>query len=512
MSKMRKYILIITFVLGLTFFNFLVIRGTHTWYETVKLENLDRVKATVENEDVIEVTGIKYKEIKNMPYDMLIIHLRAKEKGQTSIRLEVSDPDNPVIESTFNVNSLGIITENNRIGSISNVMIIRVEIIIIFIIMIINIICEMSRLSREAHYSYKLMFYSGVLVFLVINTIIWMWNLIFLKYYANTQLYRLYSDILTSFRVFAIVVFPLVLLLAIILVISNLVLIHHEGSQLTNMLGIAVGGFFVISTLTTLGAYVLVGSVIDIYNYKGIHIEYGIESVIDVVISYLECMMIGSAIWTRRAALNVPAFNKDYIIILGCKIRKDGTVTPLLQGRADRAIWFANRQLEETGREIKFVASGGQGGDEIISEAEAIKNYLVEYGIPEDKIIVENRSTTTHENLKFSYQLIMEDYEKNENICKTEAVEQAEIEKNEPGIVFSTTGYHVFRSGHIADSLGIKATGIGSRTKWYFYINALIREFVANMNIERNKHINNVIAIILIIVVMLACSYKFNIM
>lgn len=87
MSKMRKYILIITFVLGLTFFNFLIIRGTHTWYEIVNLENLDRVKATVDNEEVIEVTGIKHKEIKDMPYDMLVIHMRAKGKGQTSIRL-----------------------------------------------------------------------------------------------------------------------------------------------------------------------------------------------------------------------------------------------------------------------------------------------------------------------------------------------------------------------------------------------------------------------------------------
>ena len=51
------------------------------------ITKLDRVKATVENEEVIEVTGIKYKEIKDMPYDMLVIHMRAKGKGQTSIRL-----------------------------------------------------------------------------------------------------------------------------------------------------------------------------------------------------------------------------------------------------------------------------------------------------------------------------------------------------------------------------------------------------------------------------------------
>ena len=58
-------------------------------------------------------------------------------------------------------------------------------------------------------------------------------------------------------------------------------------------------------------------------------------------------------------------------------------------------------------------------------------------------------------------------------------------------IAFSTTDYHVFRSGYLAGRLGINAEGIGSRTKWFFYPNALIREFVANISNQRTKHIVN---------------------
>ena len=56
-------------------------------------------------------------------------------------------------------------------------------------------------------------------------------------------------------------------------------------------------------------------------------------------------------------------------------------------------------------------------------------------------------------------------------------------------IIFSTTNYHVFRSGVIANNQGINCEGIGSKTKWYFYTNALIREFIANIVQERKKHI-----------------------
>lgn len=60
---------------------------------------------------------------------------------------------------------------------------------------------------------------------------------------------------------------------------------------------------------------------------------------------------------------------------------------------------------------------------------------------------------------------------------------------NNGKIIFSTTNYHVFRSGVIASNEGIDCEGIGSKTKWYFYTNALIREFIANLVEERRNHL-----------------------
>ena len=165
----------------------------------------------------------------------------------------------------------------------------------------------------------------------------------------------------------------------------------------------------------------------------------------------------------------MPKYDKDFII-LGSKINKDGSLTPLLKGRVDTAIEFANKQYEKTKRKIIYIPSGGKGYDEVVAEAVAIKNYLLEKGIKKNQIIIEDKSTSTKENMKYSKSIIDKINDKG-------------------NIVFSTTNYHVFRSGTIANNQGIDCEGLGSKTKWYFYSNALIREFIANLVQEKYKHI-----------------------
>lgn len=103
--------------------------------------------------------------------------------------------------------------------------------------------------------------------------------------------------------------------------------------------------------------------------------------------------------------------------------------------------------------------SGGQGDDEIIAEAKAMERYLLENGIPQELILAEDKSTTTHENMMFSKRII-------------------DARTENASIAYSTTNYHVFRSGFLAQEVGVKADGIGARTKWYFWPNAMIREVV----------------------------------
>ena len=117
---------------------------------------------------------------------------------------------------------------------------------------------------------------------------------------------------------------------------------------------------------------------------------------------------------------------------------------------------------------MTFVTSGGQGPNEVISESACMKRYLMENGIPEDRIIEEDRSANTFQNMKYS---------------------KEKIGNAAPGgrIAFSTTNYHVFRSGLFARRAGMRAVGMGAKTKWYFWPNAAVREFVGLLTEHRGK-------------------------
>ena len=222
------------------------------------------------------------------------------------------------------------------------------------------------------------------------------------------------------------------------------------------------------------------------------YLENFVEITIYTCIAYLECILLGTIILGIKSAKHIPNFDKDYVIILGCQIRKDGTLTNLLKSRVDRAIEFSKMQKNKTGKDIIFVPSGGQGNDEVISEADAMKNYLLEKGIKEESILVENQSKNTFENIKFSKKIIQEK-------C------------NDAKIVFSTTNYHVFRGGVIATNQDVKIEGIGAKTKAYFWINAFIREFIATLVSEKKKHIVILCGIMLIAMLMMAVVYLSNI-
>ena len=82
--------------------------------------------------------------------------------------------------------------------------------------------------------------------------------------------------------------------------------------------------------------------------------------------------------------------------------------------------------------------------------------------------------------------------------------------KKEAKVSFATTNYHVFRSGIIANNEGLDCEGMGSKTKWYFYTNALIREFIANLVQERKKHITLLVMINLSLIVLIAIGKYYN--
>ncbi len=493
MSIVRNTILIILVFVLCNVINYIIAGDTITLYTTdfvgsgVELEEYKELHWKLSDESVVKVVDYKYID----KYNSYALKLKGLKEGETSITLYGDDINDSHTYEMLYVHKYNRITIGGYYGTMNHMDIVYFEILLILGVALIFMIRKVRRITKETRYSYSQMFYLGVAIFIGASMIRMIICMIPSGggYFYKGQLYVIYGSIIGLFHSYWLLVLPF----AIFLFLSNLILLKKERMRLANLLAIILGVGLITMTLVAFFSYDILDKVMDVHSYIGHHISLSIEYIIEGVLLYFECLMISTIICSRKAHKYVPEFDKDYIIILGCGIRKDGTLTPLLRGRADRAIWFAKKQKEETGKDIKFVASGGQGSDEVIAEGIAIKNYLVEQGIDESDIIVEDKSVNTYENMKYSYELIKK-------------------ENEDAKIAFSTTGYHVFRSGNVAYQQGIDIVGIGSETKWYFYTNALIREFVANVNSEKKNHIFNMSLIIATIIFLITLSYKLNIM
>lgn len=124
--------------------------------------------------------------------------------------------------------------------------------------------------------------------------------------------------------------------------------------------------------------------------------------------------------------------NLDYILVLGAGLNGDKP-SAVLEMRLEKARLY----LQEHPQTVVIV-SGGQGPTEPVSEAESMKNWLVEKGIPDSRIIMEDKSTTTAENIRYSFTLM-----------DMEASVQKPL-----NIGIATSNFHVFRSLCIARHIG----------------------------------------------------------
>ncbi|MEX1376107.1 MAG: YdcF family protein [Eubacteriales bacterium] len=145
----------------------------------------------------------------------------------------------------------------------------------------------------------------------------------------------------------------------------------------------------------------------------------------------------------------------NFVVVLGCGIFPDGMLTRSLARRLNVAYDY----LEQHPNTICIV-SGGQGPNEPTTEAYAMKKYLIERGISADRIIEEDQSTSTNENLMFSKEIMLE-YDK------------------ELTVAIATSDFHIFRAKLLAKNHGLDAIGLPSVTSWYIWINSYLREFLA---------------------------------
>ena len=260
--------------------------------------------------------------------------------------------------------------------------------------------------------------------------------------------------LLTSF----LLIMSAILIVPFFLIHNGIVMIRNEGKCAAHLLSLA------------LGIAVLIGEILTAYNVVIYSMTYGLEaqaayfrstpflvtSLIAVTVIYGSISFVVFMIYSVFLMIIPRSKDFDYVIIHGAGLINGEKVSKLLQERLDKAIYVYRSDPSPT----KLIPSGGRGSDESISEAEAMKRYLLEQGIPESDIILEDRSTTTLENLRFSKNII-------------------DSREGRKYTALVTSNYHVYRALRYCRKVGLKCKGIGSHVAFYYWPCALIREFIA---------------------------------
>ena len=402
--------------------------------------------------------------------DKIGIKIRPEGSGDTWIELKKPGSDNTFGMTQLHVGAFHTVYDTST-GAFTGDSIVLAS-VTIFCLLVSLICLNAYRQARGPEfYSYQSIFYSGFFLFSLCTGITML--LVTVQHIIDPAGYLMlnaYSAISGAPATFIQITSPLILVFAFFMIISNLELLRHESVRLQNLLGILTG------LLMIAGAFLVL--YLKHRDFIGSEWEYRIQSTVEnsfaVVYVYFECMLAGAVICGLRAARHVPPFDRDFVIIHGCWFRKDGSLPPLLQGRADRAADFWKQQKKATGKEAVLIPSGGQGPGESMSEAEAIKRYLLTCGIPENCILKEDQSTNTYQNM----------------VCSKKLIDQA---KKNAKVGFSTTNYHVFRSGLWAELAGLPAEGMGSRTRWWYWPNAFMRECVGLL---RNRIVQEILLLI----------------
>lgn len=150
------------------------------------------------------------------------------------------------------------------------------------------------------------------------------------------------------------------------------------------------------------------------------------------------------------------SYNEDAVIVLGAGIRGDRVTVPLAY-RLNAAIEYHKKNPDAV-----IVVTGGQGFQETITEAEAMEKYLVRKGVDPDKIIKEEKATSTNENMRFTKEILDEHFD------------------GEYSVVVVTNNFHIYRGVQIAKIEGFenvyrKHAGL----KWYNIVPCYLRESLA---------------------------------
>lgn len=252
-----------------------------------------------------------------------------------------------------------------------------------------------------------------------------------------------------------------VVVAALLLIHSGIVLLRKEGRSLSHglalALGVAIVGYVALVFLSLWFSQLQVFSLLLFMGFPLFYLSFFLVSFLVYAAVYAKW----ARWWAKRA---------HTVVVLGAGLQGD-QLTPLLKARMDRGIAAQRRAEERAQGDVRLVLSGGQGPDETVSEAAAMARYAAEQGV--ENLVMEDRSTTTEENLRF-----------------TKAILGAEVPKHQdaqPWLAV-TSDYHAFRAALLMKKLGIKGQAIGARTPRYFWSSAVLREYAAILLAHRKAN------------------------
>ncbi len=238
--------------------------------------------------------------------------------------------------------------------------------------------------------------------------------------------------------------------LAVFLIANGVTMFRRESRTLGNLLSLLTG-------LLMLGWPMLSGWIAGLVApYETLALVVGglstIATGIGMYFGVAFVVFLLAAVAYRRLP---QSFETGHVIVLGSGLI-GSRVPPLLAARLDKAIEVAARQDPPA----VIIPSGGQGADEDVAEGVAMAGYLVDQGVPRERIVVEDRAVNTRQSLQLSRALMPDP---------------------DAPVAVVTTGYHVFRTALLTRSLGMTAKVAGAKTARYYVPSAFLREFVAVM-------------------------------
>ncbi len=251
----------------------------------------------------------------------------------------------------------------------------------------------------------------------------------------------------------------MVLVLPVLLIRNGIHMYKREGRSFKNLLSLFLG---LVMAVVEVWTFLFIAAIIlaetrdmTFPDFPGF--LYGVWMLIFLSVIYISYSFIIFMLYSLFLEVVPRKRDFHYVIILGAGLLHGDQVSKLLADRLDKAIEVYRKDPTPP----VLIPSGGQGGDETVSEGEAMAKYLLEHGIPAEHILPETESKNTMENLVNSKQLILDQGG----------------EKAYTAVV--TSNYHVYRALRHVRKIGMHWTGIGAHVARYYWPSALIREYVA---------------------------------